>query len=143
MAEPLLKLEKYHFSDIHVKTNSVTERFTGGLSTKIGVGWAEDRDDMVLVSLEVLTAAYTDRVPLYDLRVKVIGAFRVPPKVDDVLIAKHGALALIGPVRELISTLTARSPHGSLFIPIMSFDSIEQGEASDGSEMNINSPVAD
>ncbi len=122
-----LAIRAHEFREIHLDVAD-EENPQAPLSLDFNRTWGASQTDPLDWMLE-LTVAFgpgkkTDQVP-YTGRIRAVGYFRIheayPEKNRESLICITGASILYGACREMLANLTARSSHGMISLPSISF----------------------
>ena len=122
-----LAIRGHEFLEVHLKATGNREP-TAPLSIDLNRRWGASEADPLDWMLE-LTVTFggeneSDQVP-YQGMIRAVGNFRIaedyPENNRDSLIRVTGASILYGACREMLANLTARSAHGMISLPSVSF----------------------
>lgn len=134
-----LRLESYLFPLLHVAANEFYERKPSTFSFTVTAGTVAHPDGIERIVVNLALKSITDaeqKLPMYSIHVIASGVFFAHSGASENLVAQQGALALLGPIREMVALLTARGPHGVIFVPMMTFAELEKAEVQPNSDIS-------
>lgn len=121
---PLI-LHAQEFWDVSIQASTEKEHGHGDISVERQVSQVAKREGCWSVCLELrINAIEGEKPPPYTGQLVASGIYEVHPNYphdSERLIRITGASMLYGAIRELVSSITARGPHGMLTLPSVSF----------------------
>lgn len=127
MSPSPLQLERYHFREIHLQCAETADpEVAGRLATRLNCGRNTQNPRQWRVELAVTFGNEPNSKPTpYKGSIAVEAFFAVHPDFPEEkmegLIEVTGASMVYGVIRECLSNLTARGPHGMYILPSVSF----------------------